>query len=142
MKIGELSRRTGLTAHTLRYYERIGLLPRAPRGSSKQREYDASILPWIAFLGRLRTTGMPIRDMVRYAALRSLGPASEAERETLLVRHRAQVRRHVAELQACLSVLDGKIAGYGKHHPKTEKADDANTARDRKPVRPGLARAD
>ena len=142
MKIGELSRRTGLTTHTLRYYERIGLLPRAPRGSSKQREYDASILPGITFLGRLRTTGMPVRDMVRYAALRSLGVASESEREALLVRHRAQIRRHVTELKACLSVLDGKSAGYGEHLRTTEEAEDADTARDRKPVRPGLARAD
>jgi len=142
VKIGDLSRCTGLTAHTLRYYERIGLLPRAPRGSSKQREYDGSILPWIEFLGRLRTTGMPIRDMVRYAALRSQGVASEAEREKLLVRHREHVRRHVAELQACLSVLDSKIAGYGGHPPRMEKADDADTHRDRKPLRPGPARPD
>ena len=61
MKIGDLAKRTGLTAHTIRYYERIGLLPRASRRSS-QREYDASILPWIEFLGRLKTTGMPSRD--------------------------------------------------------------------------------
>ncbi len=141
MKIGDLSKRTGLTAHTLRYYERIGLLPRAPRGSSKQREYDASVLPWIEFLGRLRTTGMPIRDMVRYAALRSQGAASEAEREALLVRHREHVRRHVAELQACLSVLDAKIAGYGDQ-PRMEITDDANPHRNREPLRSRIARVD
>ncbi|HEV2673335.1 MAG TPA: MerR family transcriptional regulator, partial [Aliidongia sp.] len=73
MKIGDLAKRTGMSTHTLRYYERIGLLPYAPRSSS-QREYDESILPWIEFLGRLKTTGMPIRDMVRYAGLRAKGP--------------------------------------------------------------------
>ncbi|MEY9413635.1 DNA-binding transcriptional MerR regulator [Bradyrhizobium japonicum] len=70
MKIGDLAKRTGLSAHTLRYYERIGLLPYADRDRSGQRDFDASILTWIAFLDRLKTTGMPIRDMLRYAALR------------------------------------------------------------------------
>ena len=68
MKIGNLAKRTGLSAHTIRYYERIGLLPRADRDSSGQRDYGASILVWIEFLGRLKTTGMPIREMLRYAA--------------------------------------------------------------------------
>jgi DNA-binding transcriptional MerR regulator len=109
-KIGDLARRTGLTAHTIRYHERIGLLPLAPRGRSRQQEYDASILPWIAFLSRLKTTGMPIRVMVRYADLRAKGAATEAERTQALFRHRDHVRAHVAELRACLSVLDDKIA--------------------------------
>jgi len=112
MKIGELAKRSGLTAHTIRYYERIGLLPYADRNQSRQRDYDASILTWIEFLGRLKTTGMPIRDMLRYAALRERGVGTEAERRELLERHRAAVRAHVAELQACLLVLDTKIAGY------------------------------
>jgi DNA-binding transcriptional MerR regulator len=113
MKIGELAKRSGLTAHTIRYYERIGLLPYADRNQSRHRDYDASILTWIEFLGRLKTTGMPIRDMLRYAALRERGvDGTEAERRELLERHRAAVRAHVAELQACLLVLDSKIAGY------------------------------
>ncbi|MDR3517741.1 MAG: MerR family transcriptional regulator [Azospirillaceae bacterium] len=112
MKIGELARRTGLTAHTIRYYERIGLLPFAIRDHAKQRDYDGSILPWIGFIGRLKTTGMPIRDMLRYATLRAQGDATAAERGALLEQHRARVRHHLAELQACLVVLDTKIAGY------------------------------
>jgi 4-carboxymuconolactone decarboxylase len=70
MRIGEIARLSGLSAHTLRYYERIGLLPYADRDRSGQRDYDASILAWTEFLGRLKTTGMPIREMLRYAALR------------------------------------------------------------------------
>ncbi len=77
MKIGELAKRSGLSAHTIRYYERIGLLPYADRDQSSQRDYDASILIWIAFLGRLKTTGMPIREMLRYAALRESGVVTE-----------------------------------------------------------------
>ena len=112
MKIGELAKRSGLTAHTIRYYERIGLLPYADRNQSRHRDYDASILTWIEFLGRLKTTGMPIRDMLRYAALRERGVGTEAARRELLERHRAAVRAHAAELKACLLVLDTKIAGY------------------------------
>ncbi|MEQ1697300.1 MAG: MerR family transcriptional regulator [Hyphomicrobiaceae bacterium] len=84
MKIGELAKRSGFSAHTIRYYERIGLLPYADRDQSKQRDYDASILIWIEFLGRLKTTGMPIRDMLRYAKLRDRGVSTEVERRKLL----------------------------------------------------------
>ncbi|HRP78132.1 MAG TPA: MerR family transcriptional regulator [Aquamicrobium sp.] len=112
MKIGELARRSGLSAYTIRYYERIGLLPYADRDRAGIRDYDASILTWIEFLGRLKTTGMPIRDMVRYAALREEGAGTEAGRRELLERHREQVRVRLAGLSACLRVLDDKIAGY------------------------------
>lgn len=112
MKIGELARRTGLSMDTIRYYERIGLLPRADRNAARQRDYDPSILTWIAFLRRLKTTGMPIRDMVRYAALRAQGEETAAARGALLTHHRAVVQAHLDELHACLDVLDTKIAGY------------------------------
>ena len=112
MKIGELARRTGLTAHTLRYYEKIGLLPYAARDLSGNRDYDVSILDWIEFLGRMKTTGMPIRDMLRYAELRSLGMGTKTERRELLEEHREHVREHVAELHACLRILDTKISAY------------------------------
>ena len=74
MKIGELAKRSGLSAHTIRYYERIGLLPYAHRDHSSHRDYDESILTWIEFVDRLRETGMPIREMLRYAALRERAP--------------------------------------------------------------------
>lgn len=142
MKIGDLARRTGLSTHTIRYYERIGLLPRAPRARFRQREYDASILPWIEFLQRLKTTGMPIRDMVRYAALRAKGSATEADRQELLVRHRTRVRAHLAGLHDCLRVLDDKIAGYAGQD-RVETNNDANPASNKlnkRTIRTGLAR--
>lgn len=138
MKIGAFAERIGLSAHTLRYYERIGLLPRPPRDGGRRRDYDASVLPWIEFLGRLRTTGMPIRDMLRYAEWRAAGAEKVAERRDLLVRHRARVRAHVAELQAALSVLDTKIAAYGDPS-STDQTHDADRTRER-PLHPGLAR--
>ncbi|MFD1881149.1 MerR family transcriptional regulator [Paracoccus pacificus] len=120
MKIGELSRRCGLSAHTLRYYERIGLLPRVDRDGSGLRDYDASILTWIAFLGRLKTTGMPIREMLRYAALRDQGPDTGPARRALLEAHRDQVRARLAELHACFLVLDAKIGGYAGQEERIE----------------------
>jgi DNA-binding transcriptional MerR regulator len=126
MKIGELARQSGLTPHTIRYYERIGLLPRAGRDHARQRDYDASILTWIEFLGRLKATGMPIRDMLRYAELRAGGKATEPQRRQLLERHREAVRARVATLQDCLLVLDGKIAGYAGTTERTNDHDAIN----------------
>ncbi len=112
MKIGELSNRTGLSIDTIRYYERIGLLPKPRRAASGHRDYDSDILIWIAFLGRLKTTGMPLGEMITYARLRAEGPQTASARRALLERHRDLVRANIAQLTACLTVLDDKIAGY------------------------------
>lgn len=112
MRIGDLAAKTGLTAHTIRYYERIGLLPFALRDASGHRSYDAASLKWCDFLSRLKTTGMPIRDMQLYARLRDAGEHTNGERHKLLVERRNKVRSHMAELQASLLVLDEKIDGY------------------------------
>ena len=141
MKIGELARRSGLSAHTIRYYERIGLLPYADRDQSSQRGYDASILIWIEFLGRLRTTGMPIREMLRYAALRERGVSTEMERRELLEQHRERVRTHLAELQASLLALDTKIAGYSGPEQRMKDYDATPPQRRRKPAGTRTARA-
>ncbi|VUX45397.1 MerR family transcriptional regulator [Candidatus Defluviicoccus seviourii] len=135
MKIGELARRAEISAHTIRYYERIGLLPRADRDGGGRRDYDASTLVWLEFLGRLKTTGMPIRDMLRYAAMRAAGPATERERHDLLVAHRDRVRAHVAALQSCLAVLDTKITGYASNLTNEAKDDDTLPNQLRKPLR-------
>lgn len=134
MKIGALAKRSGLSAHTIRYYERIGLLPHADRDQSGQRDYDASILTWIEFLDRLKTTGMPIREMLRYATLRERGVDTEAERSALLEQHRERVRAHLAKLQACLLVLDTKIAGYAGNEQRMKEHDAATPERWRKPA--------
>jgi DNA-binding transcriptional MerR regulator len=121
MMIGELVRRSGLSAHTIRYYERIGLLPYADRNRSGRRNYDASILTWIAFLDRLKTTGMPIREMLHYAALREQGAETEPERRNLLEAHRERVRAKITELKASLLVLDTKIGNYAIAEKRTKK---------------------
>ena len=136
MKIGQLARRSGLSAHTIRYYERIGLLPRADRDGSGQRDYDVSILIWIEFLRRLKTTGMPIREMLRYAALRERGPATGAERRALLEAHRETVRAHIEELRSCLLVLDSKIGGYADAEQRIEENDATDRHHDGKQAGP------
>lgn len=139
MKIGDIARHTGLTVHTIRYYEQIGLLPAARRDSAGQRTYEPTILVWIEFLGRLKTTGMSIQEMLRYAQLRAAGNQTESERLQLLAAHRAMVQARITELQACLIVLDTKIAGY-THSPGMNdraKHQDTSRAQRREPLRKG-----
>lgn len=121
MKIGELAKRSGLSAHAIRYYEKIGLLPKPARDRAGLRDYDSGILVWIDFLNRLKTTGMPIRDMLRYAKLRERGDGTNAERQELLKRHRESLAARIATLTANLAVIDDKIDGYAKAIGKGKK---------------------
>lgn len=119
MKISELAKISGLSAHTIRYYEQIGLLPYADRDYAGHRDYDVSILVWTEFLGHLKSTGMPIREMLEYAKLRETGAGTEAARQDLLIAHRKRVRSKLAELQDCLHVLDSKITTYDNAKEKS-----------------------
>ena len=129
MKISELAKRTGLSAHTIRYYERIGLLPFADRDAGGQRDYDETVLIWIGFLKRLKTTGMPIREMLQYAELRAQGDQTDPERRALLEQHRERVRAHLAELEDSLLVLDTKIDSYVEAEKRTQNHDNSNQSR-------------
>lgn len=104
---------TGLSADTLRYYERDGLLL-APvcRSATGHRRYSADDLRWIELVTRLRGTGMPIRDVRRYAALVRAGSGTEADRLDLLRAHRQQVLDQLAEVTAHLGAIDAKIDIY------------------------------
>ncbi|MEV6669881.1 MerR family transcriptional regulator [Streptomyces sp. NPDC051162] len=110
--ISEVAEYTGLSAHTLRWYERIGLMPHVDRSHAGQRRYTDRDLDWLDLVGRLRLTGMPVADMVRYAQLVREGEHTFAERERLLSTHRDDVRRRIAELRSTLDVLDYKIDIY------------------------------
>ena len=110
--ISEVADVTGMSAHTLRWYERIGLMPHVDRSHTGQRRFSNRDLDWLAFVGKLRLTGMPVADMVRYAELVRAGDHTTAERRALLEATRSDVQRRIAELQDTLTVLDHKIAGY------------------------------
>jgi DNA-binding transcriptional MerR regulator len=101
-----------LSIDTLRYYERIGLVDPPARDSGGRRSYSEEDLGWLAFVTRLRTTGMPIRMMREFAQLRHLGDLTAGRRKQILVEHRGDVRARIAELQTCLEVLDYKIDHY------------------------------
>jgi DNA-binding transcriptional MerR regulator len=110
--ISEVVALTGLTAHTLRWYERIGLMPHVDRSHTGQRRFTNRDLDWLAFVGKLRLTGMPVADMVRYAEMVREGDHTFAERRALLEATRRDVLRRMAELQDTLAVLDYKIDIY------------------------------
>ncbi|SMC28060.1 DNA-binding transcriptional regulator, MerR family [Andreprevotia lacus DSM 23236] len=114
LSIRDVATQTGLTAHTLRYYEAIGLLGPISRSRSGQRQYSPADLNWLAFLLRLRSTGMGIRDMQRYATLRREGATLQSvqQREALLVQHAARLEDEIGQLQQTLAVLHDKIALY------------------------------
>ncbi|MEU6755756.1 MerR family transcriptional regulator [Streptomyces sp. NPDC046685] len=113
--ISEVEARTGLTQHTLRWYERIGLMPHVDRSHSGQRRFTDKDLEWLALVGKLRATGMSVADMVRYAELVREGREGRdtvAERRELLERTRRDVRARITELTDALAVLDFKIGIY------------------------------
>ncbi len=110
--ISEVVAYTGLSAHTLRWYERIGLMAHIDRSNTGQRSYTDRDLDWLDFVGKLRMTGMPVADMVRYAELVREGDDTFPDRLDLLVSHREDVVRRIAELRDTLGVLDLKIDMY------------------------------
>ncbi|MBP2322748.1 DNA-binding transcriptional MerR regulator [Kibdelosporangium banguiense] len=112
--IAQAAERSGLSIDTLRYYERIGLVEPPARDSGGRRAYTDEDLNWLAFLTKLRTTGMPIKMMREYAQLRMRGVGTEARRRQILVDQRTDVLNRIAELQGCLDALNYKINRYGE----------------------------
>ena len=119
--ISEVAAFTGLSAHTLRWYERIGLMPHVDRSHTGQRRFSNKDLSWLAFVGKLRLTGMPVADMVTYAELVRAGDHTFGERQALLEATRVDVVRRIAELQDPLTVLDHKISTYAGAHRAPER---------------------
>ncbi|MFI9647805.1 MerR family transcriptional regulator [Streptomyces sp. NPDC052040] len=122
--ISEVVAFTGLTAHTLRWYERIGLMPHIDRSHTGQRRYCNTDLDWLDLVGKLRLTGMPVADMVRYAELVRAGQHTYGERYELLEATRRDVLARIAELQDTLAVLNRKIDFYADagHAPASERS--------------------
>ncbi|MEU5207974.1 MerR family transcriptional regulator [Streptomyces sp. NPDC020742] len=119
--ISEVAEHTGLSAHTLRWYERIGLMSHVDRTHTGQRRFTNRDLDWLSLVTKLRLTGMPVADMVRYAELVRVGESTFAERERLLTAHREDVTRRIAELQSTLDVLDYKINIYADARRASER---------------------
>lgn len=133
LSIADASERTGLTPDTLRYYERDGLmLHPVGRSATGHRRYTETDLRWIQLITRLRATGMPIRDVRRYADLVRQGDGNEQERLDLLRAHRQEVLAQLAAVQEHLGAIDAKIGIYVE---KLEQAPGPRLDLERTPTR-------
>lgn len=112
LTVAQMSEATGVTAHTLRYYERAELIRPVGRNSGNQRRYSAADVEWVRFLLRLRETGMPIAEMRDYATLRAQGPVTTEPRLRLLEAHQTGLREQIACLRAHEKALAEKITTY------------------------------
>ncbi|MDA0631937.1 MerR family transcriptional regulator [Nonomuraea sp. MCN248] len=112
MTIAEVSGHLGVSPHTLRYYERAGLVEVARDGHG-HRVYDAEAVRRLVFLTRMRLSGMPMRDLRHYIALVDAGVHTVPERLEVLVGHRDAIRRRIRELTLSLMAVEYKITTYG-----------------------------
>ena len=115
VSIAEAAAATDVSTHTLRSYEREGLmLTPIDRASSSHRRYSDADISWVRFLTRLRLTGMPIAGIRRYTELVRVGESTVPERRELLVAHRERVRAQLDEITASLRAIDHKIDIYDR----------------------------
>lgn len=114
LTIQEAAQATGLTAHTLRYYERIGLIHPIGREENTRRCYSADDIGWIDFLTKLRATGMSIKDMQRYAELQRQGDETLPQRVEMLKALRDQVEQRIDALHEHLKLVHYKIDIYSQ----------------------------
>ena len=112
MTIAEVSRKYDITADTLRYYEKIGLIPPVPRSKSGIREYDEESCKWIELMKCMRAAGVQIEALIEYVDLFQQGDATLDARKALLVEQRDQLVSRMAEMQASLDLLNQKIDRY------------------------------
>lgn len=110
--IQQVASATGLSTHTLRYYERNDLIAPIQRDKNGHRRYSSQDIRWIQFLTKLRLTGMPIRQLQQYALLLQQQPDAVTERRVLLEDHRQAILENIQKLQENLTVIDWKIQHY------------------------------
>ena len=112
MTIAEVSRKYDISADTLRYYERIGLIPPVPRTRGGLRDYGEESCGWIQLMKCMRAAGVQIEALIEYVDLFQQGDATLDARKTLLVEQRDQMVSRMAEMQASLDLLNQKIDRY------------------------------
>jgi DNA-binding transcriptional MerR regulator len=112
LTIGQVAAASGVSTHTLRYYEQTGLIQSVGRSTAGHRLYSPADLDWLQFVMRLKATGMPIAGMQAFAALRAQGEATISARREMLVLHRDAVLEQIAQLQSNFEAIVDKIAHY------------------------------
>jgi DNA-binding transcriptional MerR regulator len=115
--IGDVARRTGLSVHALRFYEREGLMlsPQVARGTGGHRRYGPLEVNWLRICIKLRRSGMPLAEIRRFAELVREGPGNEPERLELLREQQRRVENQLAELEDCLQIITRKVGVYEQH---------------------------
>ncbi len=112
MTIAEVSKHCGLSQDTLRYYERIGLIPSVRRSTSGIRDYSREDCNWIDFIKCLRSAGLPIEVLTEYVALMQQGDATVETRKQLLIEQRRQLMAKIEDMQNTMARLNHKIESY------------------------------
>ena len=112
MTIAEVSKKYELSADTLRYYERIGLVPPVPRNKSGIRDYDTESCQWVELMKCMRSAGVQIEALIEYVALFQQGDETIGARKALLIDQRDQLVERMAEMQRSLDRLNDKIERY------------------------------
>ena len=112
MTIAEVSKKNELSADTLRYYERIGLVPPVPRNKSGIRDYDTESCQWVELMKCMRSAGVQIEALIEYVALFQQGDETIGARKALLIEQRDQLVERMAEMQRSLDRLNDKIERY------------------------------
>lgn len=116
-----MSRLTGLSAHTLRYYEKEGMLENVARNEQGYRVYSEADVSWVQFLVILRELDIPIREMKRYSNLRSQGPSTVYERRLMLEAHQSRVEQQMHKLGENLDKVASKIRYYKEMENEVRK---------------------
>jgi DNA-binding transcriptional MerR regulator len=121
LTIGEFARQSGLSAHTIRFYESVGVLRPSHRATNGHRRYHDADVQWLQFVLKLKLIGMPLAEIKQYADLRAKGDATLEPRMTMLKLHHQRLVTSIAELEDCARVLDDKIRTYRKLIVSTER---------------------
>lgn len=121
MTIAEVAKKYGLTADTLRYYERVGLLPNINRSSGGIRDYSDEDCRWVEYIKCMRSAGISVETLIEYVRLFHQGTATIAARKKLLIEQREQIVARINELNEVLAKLDWKLDGYEDRMLKFEE---------------------
>lgn len=113
MTISDVAQLLGVSPHTIRYYEKMGLIRHVEKARGR-RVFTGQDVKWMEFILRLKKTGMPLKQIKKYSDLRYRGDTTITERKTMLIAHRNALKKEVKELQSSLKALDQKIQIYGK----------------------------
>lgn len=119
--IKDVSKKTGITSHTLRFYEKKGVLPYAERNENGIRLYDQSSIDWIETILALRSTGIPLAEIKEYVELHKNGDQTLQQRKEIMTEHKLRVEKQMLQLIKTLEKINYKMALYDMQLEEMEK---------------------